>query len=211
MKSIMLLLLGLFVIGPASNLEVSENPWDFGSIPKIAYAHHTFTIKNTGTQPIRILKMRRFCGCLVYSLPDTIIYPGATTRLNVGYFSNIKSTNEQNRIYVTTDDPITETLKFTIKAKVGADTTGYRIEPRRIKVADLKGGSLRVFNDTDTLARLKLVETTSGIEVKAETTVIGTRKSVKIEYQSKYRAFNEKPSILIQLNDYRMTIPIDPK
>jgi len=211
MKSITLLLLGLFVVGVASNLEVSAYTWDFGSIPKMAYAHHTFTIKNTGTQPVRILKMRRFCGCLIYTLPDTIIYPNATTSLNVGYFSGTKSTNEQNRIYMTTDDPVTEILKFTITAQVGKDTSGFRIEPRRIKVADLEGGSLRVFNDTDSLARLKLVEATSGIEIKAETTVIEAKKSVKIEYKSKYRVFNEKPSVVIDLNTYRMTIPIDVK
>ncbi len=213
MKSLLLTMITLVLSSSlgASGIEVSEYTWDLGSIPKQAYAHHTFTIKNLRSEPIKILRIRRFCGCLIYELADTILYPNTVTNLKVGYFSGTKSTNEKNRIYLTTDDPEKEILKFLIKANVGQEIEGIRVEPRRLKIADLKDGNLTIFNDSDSLVRLKIIYATQGIEVKAETAEILPEGEAKIFYKSKYRAFSEKPSILIEVKDSRITIPIDLK
>lgn len=204
-------MLALSTLLSTAGIEVSEYTWNFGNIPKNAYAAHVFVIKNRGTQPVKVRKMRRFCSCLIYALSDTIFYPNTPVELKVGYYSGQKSTNEQNKIYLTTDDPEKEVLKFTLKAWVGKDMHQFRVEPNRLKVTNIKSGFLRAYNRSDSLVKLDIVYATAGIEVKPETTMIRAQDSIKIHYKSKYKAFDEPPSIVIQFDTSRITIPIDTK
>lgn len=216
MKSL-LLMLSVFIAGilsshlNAAGIEVSEHTWNLGAIPKNAYAAHVFVIKNTNSFPVKVLRMRRFCSCLIIALSDTILYPDVPVRFKVGYFSGQKSTNEQNKIYLTTDDPRKEILKFTIRAWVGKDLPGLRVQPNRLKVEQLKQTGFWIYNDADTVARFKLVYATPGISVQPESTVINNRDSVLVACRSKYKAFDEPPSILVEIDTVRVTIPIDTK
>ncbi len=209
-KTLLIGLLAFYVV-EAKGIEVSEFVWDFGAIPTNAYAHHTFILKNIRSIPIKIKKIRRFCGCLIFSLSDTILYPDVLTYLNVGYFSGTKSTNEKNKIYITTDDQEDMVLKFTVTAEVGKEITGIQVEPKRLKVFDLKKTSLKFYNASDHPAPLKVIYATKGIEVDPETTTINPRENIKISITSKYKVFDEKPSILFEIKGSRITIPIDLK
>lgn len=64
-------------------LEFSENGFDFGYCPQQSEVAHTFWIRSTGTDSLKILKITPGCGCTKAPLDKEIIPPGDSARLEI--------------------------------------------------------------------------------------------------------------------------------
>ena len=116
MKKVLTLfaVLGLFSVaalaqsGPA--FESSEGGHNFGKVPQGIPVKYTFTVKNTGTEPLVIEDVRKTCGCTVTNWTKEPIMPGETGTVTgqynaakMGYFKKdltviSNSTNSPNKL-----------------------------------------------------------------------------------------------------------------
>jgi hypothetical protein len=78
---------------------------DFGRIPQHASRAQTFTLRNEGTEPLRILKVTPDCGCTVAEPADTVIAPGASTTLRVVFSSGEYEGDLRKVVILETNDP----------------------------------------------------------------------------------------------------------
>ncbi len=71
---------------PAEVLVVTEESFDFGKIPQGKPVHHSFTVKNTGTTPLKMANVQASCGCTTPEWDrENSIPAGGTTEIKVGY------------------------------------------------------------------------------------------------------------------------------
>ncbi len=91
-KMVYLSLLGWFVLSwggqayakPA--VEIVNPFFDFGKVCQHAVVAHTFWIKSTGDDTLKILKVVPGCGCTKAPLEDSVIAPGDSTSIEI-FFS----------------------------------------------------------------------------------------------------------------------------
>ena len=90
---------------------------DFGTVAKGETLEWNFSVKNTGSDDLEILKVQPACGCTVADF-DSVIRPGATG--NVKAVVNTEAFNGpiSKTVTITTTDPTTPTTMVTIKAVV---------------------------------------------------------------------------------------------
>ncbi|MEM9984812.1 MAG: DUF1573 domain-containing protein [Bacteroidota bacterium] len=108
--------LGQSMFGGESSLNLTvagveiEGTWeaethDFGSIKQGEPVSHTFYVKNTGNQPLELVRVIPACGCTAADYTQEPIKPGETGYIKatynaatVGYFSKtiVVTTNEED-------------------------------------------------------------------------------------------------------------------
>lgn len=67
--------------GPVMEIEPEEH--DFGGVRQNQKLVHNFTVKNTGTEDLEILRIATSCGCTAAVPRDRIVKPGESTTLEV--------------------------------------------------------------------------------------------------------------------------------
>lgn len=73
-------------INDAAILVVKEDLYDFGKIPQGKPVHHTFTVYNEGTTPLKIANVQASCGCTTPEWEkDKEIAPKGSSVIKVGY------------------------------------------------------------------------------------------------------------------------------
>lgn len=94
------------VKGPVITFE--ETSKDFGEITQGTKVEHTFKLKNTGTEVLKISNVAATCGCTVPSWPKKPIAPGETAEIKVTFNSAGKLGNQNSvvRIYSNATEPI---------------------------------------------------------------------------------------------------------
>jgi len=75
---------------PASNavIKIDKDVHDYGVVEQGADGECTFTITNTGTEPLIISLCKGSCGCTVPVCPTEPIAPGASAKITVKYNTN---------------------------------------------------------------------------------------------------------------------------
>jgi len=75
---------------PASNaiIKVDKDVHDYGTIEQGADGECTFTVTNSGTEPLIISLCKGSCGCTVPVCPTEPIAPGASAKITVKYNTN---------------------------------------------------------------------------------------------------------------------------
>ncbi len=123
----------LFVISISAQIRL-ENPADvntkgpkifspnrfhfFGDLREGQIVSHEFTIKNIGSDTLKILKVRSSCGCTVAKLKKDELAPGDSTTINVTFNSKNRKGAQTKYVYVLSNDPVVPKLKFVLKANV---------------------------------------------------------------------------------------------
>ena len=107
-------------------LAFTEAPvYDFGKVLGGSEIKHTFTIRNIGQKPLKILSVTETCACTASILTQNEIPPGKTGK--VSSVLQVDSGNHliQENIFVHTDDPTQNTLKLTLKGKAYLPLTTF--------------------------------------------------------------------------------------
>ncbi len=83
-----LLLTALFVFSAysafaAPGVKIPGDTFDFGQVVQNATTTHTFWIKSTGTETLKIVAVEPGCGCTQIPLSDSVVAPGDSLRLDI--------------------------------------------------------------------------------------------------------------------------------
>ncbi|MEE9441441.1 MAG: DUF1573 domain-containing protein [candidate division Zixibacteria bacterium] len=78
-----LILFGAINVAAGPKLTISENEFDFGYAPQKAKLSHTFWVKSTGDEVLKISKVIPGCGCTKAPMDKKIIAPGDSARLEI--------------------------------------------------------------------------------------------------------------------------------
>jgi hypothetical protein len=71
------------VTGDGPQLTVAEKKFEFGNIPRSAKVSHTYWLYSTGTDTVKITKVKSGCGCTKAPLKRDILPPGDSTELEL--------------------------------------------------------------------------------------------------------------------------------
>lgn len=72
--------------GPA--ISIDKESHDYGNVEQGGNGECTFTVTNTGTEPLIIQMCKGSCGCTVPSCPQEPIAPGKSATITVKYDTN---------------------------------------------------------------------------------------------------------------------------
>ncbi|MCX5699398.1 MAG: DUF1573 domain-containing protein [Candidatus Omnitrophica bacterium] len=133
-KAIILSLLGLLIFQFASTEvrtglsikagycaekeKTDPNQWDFGQIKQGAVLKHDFILKNETNNILGINSIHTSCGCTVSESAKKSLLPQESTTVTVTFKSEGYLGPVTQFVYVNTDNPNLEIIKFTIKAQV---------------------------------------------------------------------------------------------
>lgn len=87
--------------GPTTTLVFDATEFDFGQAVTGEKVWHTFTLTNTGTQPLIISNAKGSCGCTVPQWPKEAIGPGETAEIFVVFDTKNKRGRQTKQITIT--------------------------------------------------------------------------------------------------------------
>ena len=92
--------------------------YDFGKVIGGSKIKHTFTIKNIGQKPLKIISVKETCACTASVISQNKILPGKTG--DISAVLTVPSGNKRvwESLHVFTDDPVHNTLTLTLKGEV---------------------------------------------------------------------------------------------
>lgn len=102
-------------------IRFNERSVDFGRIPQRVTRPHTFSIRNDGTEALRILKVTPDCGCTLAQLADSVIAPGDSTTLHVVFDSGSYSGEQRKVVIIETNDPAEPRIDLLLLSYVARD------------------------------------------------------------------------------------------
>lgn len=91
--------------------------YDFGKILGGNKIKHTFTIKNIGRQPLKIISVKGTCTCTASILSQDKILPGKTGDVMAVFTVPYGNKRVRESLHVFTDDPVQNTLTLTLKGE----------------------------------------------------------------------------------------------
>lgn len=172
----------------APAVKIPGDTFDFGKVIQNATTTHTFWIKSTGTETLKIVAVEPGCGCTQIPLSDSVVAPGDSLRLDIIFSTKSFVGNVNKRPFIVTNanptnagmsifaEILTEpegALPITLRpAKV--DVSQFTVTPRRRATFQLVNKSPETLKLTliDTLFKSFTVELPKSI--KAGETAQGT-------------------------------------
>jgi hypothetical protein len=124
---ILMLLIGSAAIGYAAlpqaegQIELSDEAFDFGTVPNTGPVSQTFQVRNVGDGPLSIGGVSTSCGCTTAEIDSRRLSPGQATNLKVTYdpLAHDGALGQFMRIvYIRSDDPETPEASLTIRVTV---------------------------------------------------------------------------------------------
>jgi hypothetical protein len=127
---------GVRVAGPVARIEPASI--DLGTLPQGVFRSIEVTLRNEGTAPLRILGVESDCGCTVPRLADSLLAPGATTRLKIELSTYSTSGKISKHVFLRTNDPGAPRATFTLAALVRPPVT---LQPSTLDFGALPRGT----------------------------------------------------------------------
>lgn len=93
--------------------------FDFGTLPEtVLSVAHAFTVRNTGTEPVRITAVRSSCDCMTASPATSVVRPGASVPVNTYFVFKTESGPQRRAVHLAyrigTDETQAETKVCTL-------------------------------------------------------------------------------------------------
>ena len=123
----------------APGLVCEASTHDFGRITRTQAASqtHDFVLRNTGDQPIRVVKQTSTCGCTVVELPKAPIPPGESITAPVTAAWTVGGGRQSAIVSLTTDSPDTPVVRLTVSGFVMVPAV---LSPEVVNLGLLKPG-----------------------------------------------------------------------
>ncbi|MGD1994288.1 MAG: DUF1573 domain-containing protein [Anaerolineae bacterium] len=102
-------------------IELSQTEFDFGAVPNIGPARHTFQVRNVGQGTLEITGVSTSCGCTTAEVDEDRLAPGETATLTVTYDPQAhdgQTGRFMRVVYVRSTDPETPEASLTIQVTV---------------------------------------------------------------------------------------------
>jgi hypothetical protein len=162
----LIVFLGMAGTTPAASwadLLFQETSKDFGSVPRGPAQQHSFVIRNTTSDPVRISLLRVSCGCVVASIDRNVLQPGEESaivaRMDTTRVKGIKTVT----IFVHFDQPRSEEVRLWLRANARDDVV---VTPETLAFGQIKRGgspatSVRILFQADGRTRITEVQAES--------------------------------------------------
>jgi len=161
----------VITVNPASKarIEIVEDTWDFGSIPKGGIVVHTYKIKNVGQDTLVIEKVKPTCGCTLAPLSSNSIPPGGDANLTAIFNSEKFNGRVSKQIHIDTNDPIKPYLKVTFTAIINNPLLTITSEPADVDFGAIKPGTkaeqkLKITNSENKPVKLAVIEQANSVK-----------------------------------------------
>ena len=119
-----LTLLAVSVIGSSSllaqaRLEIDETSFDFGYIPQVCKVAHTYVMRASGTDSLKILNVKPGCGCTQAPINTEVVAPEDSTAVEL-IFTSVETYRGtmQKTATVTCNDDARGTFSLRFKATI---------------------------------------------------------------------------------------------
>ncbi len=110
-------LLGMTAFATAQTITFDKTTFDYGVVKNGANGDRSFTVTNTGSQPLIISSVKASCGCTTPKFSKDPILPGKSAKIEVGYNTKINGAfNKMIEVY--SNDPENSRSVIYIKGKV---------------------------------------------------------------------------------------------
>ncbi|MDY3351762.1 DUF1573 domain-containing protein [Riemerella anatipestifer] len=83
------LVLAVGFMASAQTISFDKTTVDYGKVEKGSEGHRYFTVTNTGDKPLVISNVKASCGCTTPEWDKTPILPGKSSKIKVGYNTNL--------------------------------------------------------------------------------------------------------------------------
>ena len=100
--------------GPRIYLE--EKSYDFGKIPTDQGVEHVFVVKNTGSKPLVITRVKTSCGCTAGMMESSVIHPGKTGNLRISYNPKGSQGRVTRYVDILSNDPKEPSVRVSVTA-----------------------------------------------------------------------------------------------
>jgi len=203
------------VVGPKASSQQME--YDFGTIKQGKIATHNFTLVNNGGDILKITDVHASCGCTAAKPDKNELAPGESTNIKVDFNSAGKMGKQEKWVYVKTNDPNNQELKFKFTGTVidSSDAKENLIDPSlsfnelqhdfgTVKEGQVVDYTFKFKNSGKRVLEVKNVSTSCGCIVAFISSKIlkpGEEGTLRVELDTKDREGKMNRNITIQSND----------
>ena len=184
------LLFGLLISQEESGprISVDEPNFNFGFAPEGSFMVHQYVIRDIGTEPLEIKRVRTTCGCASAPVKKNLLQPKETTVVTVIFNSTRYFHKTSKAAIISTNDPTRPSEKITFIADM--DTIKERaIEAKPRKIFIGKGTEYKrhnkaeIYNLTNDTVTVAVVDYYSEVldEPKLSATTIEPSGKVEVE------------------------------
>jgi len=121
------------------------------------------TIKNTGTDTLRIADVKAQCGCTATLMSEKVLAPNDTGKLSITFNTAGQNGHRSKQVYVMSNDPVNPKLTITFSAEV---MTVLDINPKVLTVDKAKVDS--AYSRTITISNPSQTEAVNILSVKGD-------------------------------------------
>ena len=205
-------------------IAITEANFDFGFAPEGTYMVHEYVLKNIGTEPLEIKRVRTTCGCTSAPVKKNLLQPDEATVVTLWFNSTRYFHKTSKAAIISSNDETRPSEKITFVADM--DTTKERAiipVPRKIDLGrgtDLKKEfKVSIKNISSETVTLKVVDfygelldapvlTVTELAPKAQTDVIIKVKSVLPAEESIRGSFTIAALNKNGIETTRITVPV---
>lgn len=203
------------VVGPKASTQQME--YDFGTIEQGKIATHNFTLINTGGDSLRITDVHASCGCTAAKPDKNELAPGESINIKVDFNSAGKMGKQEKWVYVKTNDPDNQELKFKFTGNVIAAVdvkedlsaphlsfTESQHDFGTVNEGKVVDYTFKFKNSGKGVLEVKNVSTSCGCTValiSSKTLKPGEEGTLRVELDTKDREGKMNRNVTIQSND----------
>jgi hypothetical protein len=171
-------------------ISIPEKHWDYGFVPQNAALTHTYLIKNTGDDTLRITEVKPGCSCTTAPIQKQILPPGDSTSVELIFNPKVSRGRATKNAIINSNDPakLAETIDFT--CIIYADSGYFRpvkINPSKLEFSGKTPKfNVVVQNDTGSALELKLIEAIPAdlkLKIKDSVIPVGKKGEIAIEWK----------------------------
>lgn len=150
---------GLCICAGQPRISISETNFDFGFAPEGAYMMHTYIIRNSGNDTLRIKRVRTTCGCTSAPLSKVAIAPNDSGDITIIFNSTRYFHKTSKAAIIATDDPERPSEKITFVAELDSSKfTTLKAFPKILDLGNKKSGEVTIKNITSQPLALLVVD-----------------------------------------------------
>ena len=169
-----------------ASFSLSQDSYDFGSVPQGTVVVYEVDVKNSGTRDLIVERIAPSCGCTATNLASPVVKPGTSEKIRVSFDTSGFFGRKTKTVQITTNDPQSPERVFTI---TGTVVTGYAFEPSRLDFGEVSPSSPLASRQREVTftvvdgSELKITKVASVSQslVISPVSVQGKRATVKVE------------------------------
>lgn len=204
-----------------AKLEVSETTFDFGIIPQVCKVSHSYVMRSTGTDSLRILSVKPACGCTKAPLTKDVVAPGDSTAVELIFTSTQAYRGKSTKSTTVTcndDERGSFLLRFSANFNTYPDSAKpIQLAPWSLAISEAERNKefpITVKNVGNAPLYLNLVAVPGGfvsVTMPKEEIAPGATATIKAKVDPKCTETSFEKSFTIECNDNvttRFTVPV---